>query len=248
MHEQSIEILLGGKERGELFPATGASERSSVAARLPLRTDAVARVEEAELVQRVFILPAQEAPRVVAFCGVEQSDGAGGICTRAGLYLANQTGSSVCVVEGNFQSPSLHQYFSLDNSRGLLDAVLESGPIRDFVFSFRESNLSVLSGGSLCGKTQAWWKSESLRHRIAELRQEFSYVLIYGPPVRQKHIDAVLLGQIADGIILILESMVTRREAARTAKENLFAANVNVLGAVLNNHSFSIPETLYKRL
>jgi Mrp family chromosome partitioning ATPase len=42
--------------------------------------------------------------------------------------------------------------------------------------------------------------------------------------------------------------MVTRREAARTAKENLFAANVNVLGAVLNNHRFSIPETLYRRL
>jgi Mrp family chromosome partitioning ATPase len=92
------------------------------------------------------------------------------------------------------------------------------------------------------------WKRERLRHLIEELRQEFSYVLIYGPPIGQKHIEALLLGQIADGVILILESMVTRREAARTAKENLFAANVNVLGAVLNNHAFSIPETLYRRL
>jgi len=210
--------------------------------------DPVGRAEEAELVQRVFMLPVHEVPRVVAFCGVEQTDGAGGICTRAGLNLAHQTGSSVCVVEGNFKSPSLHQYFSLDNSRGFSDAVLESGSIRDFVFSFRDSNLSVLSGGSRCGKTQALWKSERLRHRIAELRQEFSYVLIYGPPVLQKHVDAVLLGQVADGVILILESMVTRREDALTATESLFAANVNVLGAVLNNHSFSIPETLYKKL
>jgi Mrp family chromosome partitioning ATPase len=58
----------------------------------------------------------------------------------------------------------------------------------------------------------------------------------------------LLLGQIADGVILILESMVTRREAARTAKEDLAAANVKILGAVLNNHTFSIPENLYKRL
>jgi Mrp family chromosome partitioning ATPase len=248
MHEQSVEILLGAKERAELFPRTDASQRSSETPWLPLRIDPVGSAEEAELVQRVFMLPADEMPRVVAFCGVGQIDGAGGICTRAALNLANQTGSSVCVVEGNFQAPSLHQYFSLDNSRGLSDAVLESGPIREFIFSFRESNLSVLSGGSRCGKTQALWKSERLQHRIAELRQEFSYVLIYGPPVRQKHMDAVLLGQIADGVILILESMVTRREAARTAKESLFAANVNVLGAVLNNHRFSIPETLYRRL
>jgi len=63
-----------------------------------------------------------------------------------------------------------------------------------------------------------------------------------------QHVGGMLLGQIADGVILILESMVTRRETARTAKENLAAANVKILGAVLNNHTFSIPETLYRRL
>lgn len=248
MHEQSAEILLGAKKTTELCSQTGASQESSETPWLSLRPDPVGGAEEAELVQRVFMLPAHEVPHVVAFCAVEETNGAGGICSRAAINLANQTGSTVCLVEGNFRSPFLHQYFSLDNSRGLSDALLESGPIRDFVFSFGEANLSVLSGGSRCGKTQALRKSERLRHRIAELRQEFSYVLIYGPPVRQKQMDAVLLAQIADGIVLILESMVTRREAARTAKENLFAANVNILGAVLNNHSFSIPETLYKRL
>ena len=58
----------------------------------------------------------------------------------------------------------------------------------------------------------------------------------------------MLLGQIADGVILVLESMVTRRETARTIKENLAAANVKILGAILNNHTFSIPESLYRRL
>jgi Mrp family chromosome partitioning ATPase len=94
---------------------------------------------------------------------------------------------------------------------------------------------------------QAAWNSERLRSRIAELRREFSYVLVYSPQVNQ-HVGGLLLGQIADGVILILESMVTRRETARTAKENLAAANVKILGAVLNNHTFSIPETLYRRL
>jgi Mrp family chromosome partitioning ATPase len=94
---------------------------------------------------------------------------------------------------------------------------------------------------------QGPWKSDHLRSRIAELRREFSYVLVYDPQMSQ-HVGGMLLGQIADGVILILESMVTRRETARTAKENLAAANVKILGAVLNNHTFSIPETLYRRL
>ena len=245
---KNIELLLRARETTELFEPIATSQKSAEAPCIPPRTDPVGSAEEAELVRRVFMLSAHEAPRVVVFCGVGQVDGAGGICTRAGQNLAHDTGSSVCVVEGNLHSPSLHQYLGLDNSRGLSDAILESRPIRDFVRPLEGINVSLLPGGSRCGGTQALWKPEQLRHFIAELRQEFSYVLIYGPPVGHKHIDALLLGQIADGVILILESMTTRREEARTAKENLLTANVNLLGAVLNNHTFSIPETLYRKL
>lgn len=245
---KNIELLLRDKATTQLAGPITSSRESSQAPCIPLRTDPIGSVEEAELVRRVFMLSAHEAPRVVVFCGVGQVDGAGGICTRAGQYLAHHTGSSVCVVEGNFESPSLHQYVGLDNSRGLSDAIFESGPILDFVRSPKGINVSLLTGGSRCGRMQALWRSEQLRHSIAELRQEFSYVLFYGPPVGHKHLDALLLGQIADGVILILESRTTRRETARIAKENLLAANVNLLGAVLNNYTFSIPETLYRKL
>jgi Mrp family chromosome partitioning ATPase len=244
---KNIEVLLRAKETTELFWSKSISKKSAEVRRPPMSVDPIGRAEEVELVQRVFLLPAYEVPRVVVFCGVGQSDGAGGICARAGQNLADQTGSSVCVVEGDFHSPTLHQYLGVENSRGLTDALLESGPIRDFVQCLPKSNLSVLPGGSRSGELQAPWKSDHLRSRIAELRREFSYVLVYSLPMSQ-HVGGMLLGQIADGVILILESMVTRRETARTAKENLAAANVKILGAVLNNHTFSIPETLYRRL
>lgn len=245
---KNIELLLRDKATTQLAGPITSSRESSQAPCIPLRTDPIGSVEEAELVRRVFMLSAHEAPRVVVFCGVGQVDGAGGICTRAGQYLAHHTGSSVCVVDGNLQSPSLHQYLGLDNARGLSDAILESGPIRDFVRSLKGINVSFLSGGSRSGGAQALWKGERLRHVIAELHQEFPFVLIYGPPMGDKHMDALLLGQIADGVILILESRTTRRETARIAKENLLAANVNLLGAVLTNYTFSIPETLYRKL
>jgi succinoglycan biosynthesis transport protein ExoP len=244
---KNIEVLLRAKEATELFWAKSLPQKSSEVKRAAMPIDPIGRSEEAELVQRVFLLPAFDVPRVVVFCGVGQADGAGGICARAGQNLASQTGSTVCVVEGDFQSPSLHKYLGVENSRGLTDALLESGPIRDFVQCLPGSDVSVLPGGSRSGELQAPWKSERLRSRIAELRREFSYVLVYSPQMSQ-HAGGILLGQIADGVILILESMVTRRETARTAKENLAAANVKILGAVLNNHTFSIPETLYRRL
>jgi Mrp family chromosome partitioning ATPase len=244
---RNVEVLLRANETAQVFGQKSNTEKSLKAVRPCMRPDPAAGAEEAELVQRVFLLPVREEPHVVVFCGIGRVDGAGDICARAGQNLASQTGASVCVVEGDFHSPYLHQYFGVGNSRGLADALLESGPIRDFLHPLPGSNLSVLPAGCNSEKIQALWKSERLRRRMEELRTEFSYVVVYGPQLSLL-VDAMLLGQMADGVILILESMVTRRETARRAKENLVAANVKILGAVLNNHSFSIPETLYKKV
>lgn len=244
---KNIEVLLRAKQTAELFQSKTISEKSSEPKRRSTPIDPVGSAEEAKLIQRVFLAPTHEAPHLVVFGGVAHSDGAGSICARASQNLANQTGASVCIVECDFHSPVFYQYFHVENTPGLTDALLEFGPIQDFIHSVPNSNLSVLPAGSRFGEAQALWNPERIRSRIAELRQEFSYVLVYCPEVSSQF-GGTLLCQIADGVILILESMTTRRETARAAKENLEAANVKILGAVLNNHTFAIPETLYRRL
>jgi Mrp family chromosome partitioning ATPase len=46
----------------------------------------------------------------------------------------------------------------------------------------------------------------------------------------------------------MLKANSSRREIARKAVQDLQAANVRVLGAVLNQRTFPIPEALYKKL
>jgi Mrp family chromosome partitioning ATPase len=53
---------------------------------------------------------------------------------------------------------------------------------------------------------------------------------------------------LADGVVLVLEANSTRRVTAKKAKQALEAANVRILGTVLNNRTFPIPEGLYRRL
>jgi Mrp family chromosome partitioning ATPase len=60
--------------------------------------------------------------------------------------------------------------------------------------------------------------------------------------------DGVALGQLADGVVLVLEANSTRREAAAKVTENLRAAQIKILGAVLNKRTFPIPGFLYHRL
>jgi len=146
----------------------------------------------------------------------------------------------VCVVEGDFHSPSLHKYLGGRTSGDLRMPCSNPGRFENSFTALRKLT-SRCSRAALVPELQAGWNSERLRSRIAELRREFSYVLVYSSQASQ-HMGGLLLGQIADGVILILESMVTRRETARTAKEDLTAANVKILGAVLNNHTFPFPK------
>jgi len=72
-------------------------------------------------------------------------------------------------------------------------------------------------------------------------------VLIDAPPLSE-YSDAVGLGQLADGLLLVLEANSTRRETALRITEDLSAAHVRVLGAVLNKRTFPIPGPLYNRM
>jgi Mrp family chromosome partitioning ATPase len=83
--------------------------------------------------------------------------------------------------------------------------------------------------------------------RMEQLRREFDYCLIVGPPIGISA-DALVMGRMADGVLLVLEAHETRRDSAIAAKEMLAAAKVPLLGAVLCNRTFPIPQTLYGRL
>jgi Mrp family chromosome partitioning ATPase len=82
---------------------------------------------------------------------------------------------------------------------------------------------------------------------MGDLKEEFDYVLVDAPPI-SSNTDAVLLGQMADGIILVVQADSTRREAARIAKETFESAKVRLLGAILTDRKFPIPESLYRKL
>jgi Mrp family chromosome partitioning ATPase len=49
-------------------------------------------------------------------------------------------------------------------------------------------------------------------------------------------------------LVLVVQANATRRDAARKAKESLQAANVRLLGAVLDNRTFPIPDAIYQRI
>lgn len=200
------------------------------------------------LVQRVFLMQTQQCPHVVVFAGVNHGDGCSRICASAAETLARSVTGSVCLVEANFRSPALPSLFHTTNHHGLTNSLLAEGPIRSFAKPITDDKkLWLLSSGALDMGSPNLLSTVRLKARIAELRSEFEFVLIDAAPMIP-YSDAVTIGPLTDGLVIVLEAESTRREPALTATEGLRTAGIPILAAVLNNRTFPIPESLYSRL
>lgn len=228
-------------------PHVSTGERNGHAKSVRFDLDDVAREESLKLVQSIFLLKGKESPRVVVFAGIDSGSGCSGICAYTAEVLAGHNLGTVCLVDANLRSPSLPVLFGVSNHYGLTDALSKSGPIRDFARVVRSDNLWLLSCGSLASESPSLLNSETMKVRMTELRKEFDYVLMDSPPL-STYADGVTVGQLADGLVLVLEANSTRREAAVKVAENLRSAQIRILGAVLNKRTFPIPESLYHLL
>jgi capsular exopolysaccharide synthesis family protein len=206
-----------------------------------------AREEAIKLVQTIFLLGGEESPRVVVFAGIDSGAGCSSICAQVAEVLASHKTGKVCVVDANLRAPSLPELFGVSNHNGLTDALSKPGSIHDFAKVVRLDNLWLLSCGSRPSESLRLLNSENMKARVAELRREFDYVLIDSSPLNT-YSDGVVLGQLADGLVMVLEANSTRRDAATRVAGTLRAAQVRILGAVLNKRTFPIPETLYNLL
>jgi polysaccharide biosynthesis transport protein len=212
-----------------------------------LPIEGIAREEVTKLVQRLFLMPGAPASRQVVFTGTEPGNGCSWICARVADILASQVRASVCVVDCDANFPTLHSEFRVSNHYGLAEALQGGESIRQFAQQLSHPNLWLLSCGSQNEHSQQLLTMEKMRRRMAELRDEFDYVLLDVAPLSSSN-HGIMLGSWCDGVALVLKANSSTRKAARKAVAELQAAKVTLLGAVLNQRTFPIPDSIYNRL
>ena len=239
---------------GQIFDhLEGAGSSLAVKERLkglkrPFPTIAVsphARDQMVQLVDRVFLFPHSVTPRILAFSNVDVGTGSSEVCLNVGKLLAERGSGNVCIIDANGKQSLLSRLFATDGLRGLADVINITDGCEDCLIQLGDGHLWLLPAGS-AGENSWTFSPDRFQARLTELRKHFDYILIDAPAATAA--SAVLLGQAADGVIMVIEAHRTRRETALTAKEALEAAHIPVIGAVLNNRTFPIPEVVYRKL
>jgi len=208
-------------------------------------TERMIQEEETKLVHRVFLGTAAEQPKMVVFAGIDRGNGCSRICRRTAELLARISSGSVCLVEAAIRSKA-----PCDGANSLSLGRVGSSPpdtsVRTYIHPLETANLWTAPREALTSSSDELG-FDGLRDRIEQLRKEFDRIVVAAPPLNLGG-EAVALAQVSDGLVLIVEAEATRPQTAQHVIRNLREAGVKVLGAVLNNRTFPIPEKLYRRL
>jgi hypothetical protein len=194
------------------------------------------------LVRQVFFPGWPRPSRHVAFVAVDEDIDANAICLQVGHLLSSEIQANTCVLEAS-RSSLVDQPSREMSGVGAADL---GDSIRKRARRI-SSRLWVLPQqtfleGCGAGLSAAW-----LEGRLQKLRADFDFTLLHLPDA-DRCSEALLLGHLSDGVVLVLEANSTRRAKALRVKEMFQAANVRILGTVLNGRQFPIPEGIYRRL
>ncbi len=172
-------------------------------------------------------------PRTLMITSSSPSEGKSTTLANLGLVMAQQ-GQRVILMDTDLRRPTLHRLFQLPNSIGLSNALLQVQPDLDSLLQdTRYENLQVLTTGPLPPNPAEMLGSERFRDLLHQLADRADVVLLDSPPTLAVT-DAAILARQTDGVVLVVEAGITRRQIAQNAKEALEKVGANILGVSLN--------------
>jgi len=170
--------------------------------------------------------------------------------TTAAVNLAvtlAQLGDRTLLMDSDLRKPGIRRALNLTIGKEMgLSSYLAGVSTLDEVIIPHPTinNLAALTTGPVPPSPADLLSSHRMREAIVELRHRFKFIVIDSPPVMAAT-DAVILSALTDGVLLVVRSGETPKEAFTRTRDLLAAVKCRLLGVVLNAVDSSAPDYYY---
>lgn len=180
----------------------------------------------------LLLSSAEHAPRTMLITSSHPAEGKTTIVANTAISLA-QTGARVLVLDADMRRPRCHKILSTKNDSGLSTYLSRDVSVDKVIIPHDIPNLFVMPAGPVPPNPSELLSSIKLRYLVAELQDRFDHIIIDSPPVI--HVtDALIISPHVDGVVIVVKSNHTPREAVQRAKQALADVNAKIFGVVLN--------------
>lgn len=185
------------------------------------------------LVQQLFFRHESKPVRHVGFAAIEASTATATLCLEVAQVLAEQARYKVGLVDANMDSALLQAQLQIPSP----NRAQANWPIGQRLWMVPRHNWLP----DVCERRI----TDQNLSRLREVTTEFDFSILWCASVSW---PTASIGRTCDGLVLVLTANKTRRLVAAQVKDQLTKAQVPVLGTVLAERRFPVPQGLYRSL
>jgi polysaccharide biosynthesis transport protein len=183
-----------------------------------------------------YINANQHPLRTIVITSSTAGEGKSAVAANLATTIA-QTGRRVILIDSNLRHPIQHQIWDVVNDLGLSNVLSQHLEPSDAVQAIMP-NLDLLTAGIVPPNPATLLDSQPTGSLLEYLNNQYDAAIL-DTPALDSVADAPILGQLADGILLVVKLGVTNRIKADLAKDILMQSGQTVLGLVINGHTRS---------
>jgi len=185
------------------------------------------------LVQQLFFADESKAVRHVGFAPIEISTATATLCLEVASALAERRKYDVGLIDAHTESVSLQSLLHLEPP----NRAEAAWPVAPRLWMVPRQNWLL--------NADRQRPTEQDLSRLRELTLEFDFSILWCDPVSWL---TTSIARTCDGLVLVLAANRTRRIVAAQAKDLLLQAQVPLLGTILAERRFPVPQGLYRSL
>lgn len=144
-----------------------------------------------------------------------------------------QMGAKTLLIDTDLRRPVQHGIFGVERNNGLTNVLVGKSTFEEAVISTKIEGLDLLTSGTLPPNPSELLGSKKMESFIEEVSEIYDIVLFDTPPVIAVT-DSAVLGSKVDGMVLVVKSNETNRDAMLRAKTLLENVHANIIGIMLN--------------
>jgi polysaccharide biosynthesis transport protein len=206
------------------------------------------QVSEAFRALRTSLLLSQadHPPQVILVTSALPREGKTTAAVNLAVTLA-QLGDRTLILDSDLRKPGVRRVLNMAVGReiGLSSYLAGVASLDEVTFPHPQiQNLVMLPTGPIPPSPADLLSSHRMRDAISYLRQKYKFIVIDSPPIMAAT-DAVILSALTDGVLLVVRSGTTPKEAFTRTRDLLHAVKCRLLGVVLNAVDSSAPDYYY---
>jgi capsular exopolysaccharide synthesis family protein len=151
-----------------------------------------------------------------------------------------EAGGRVLIIDTDMRRPRLHRSFGVPNQTGISTVIVGKATIMEAVKRTDVPNLDVLPCGPVPPNPSELLHTERFAAVLAECAKLYDRIVLDSPPTSAVT-DPAVLGNLADGVVLVVKAGETTRDSAMHARRQLMGAKARLIGVVVNAIDFSNP-------